>query len=305
MADIRSNLLLSICIPTNGRKEILLNTLDSIFASGVEPSLYEVVIYDSSEDNELQKLIPTAYPFQNLIYKSGKNNGYLNLIEALNMGNGEFLKLHNDYSMLCKGALADLITLIKAQLKSKPSVFFSNGNLKNTRISEYSTFDEFLHNISFYSTWSTAFGIWKTHFDEIKHIEINGMFPHTSLLLGLTGKQPYLVYNDTIFDNQEVSKKGGYNLFETFGVTFLNMLERCLKKGLISKLTFEYIKSDMMNNFLIIWYCDTKILKNSYVYDLSNIKSSIQVHYSTLSYYKMVLYAYILALRKTVSSRLK
>ena len=56
------SLYLSICIPTNGRIEILKKTLDSIYANfEVSYSEFEVVLSDNSLDNELLDLLNCTY----------------------------------------------------------------------------------------------------------------------------------------------------------------------------------------------------------------------------------------------------
>ena len=296
---------LSICIPTRDRINILKNTLDSIYNSKVDLSEYEVVIYDSSNDNELAVLLASEYKYPNLIYQKGENHGFLNLISSLKMGNGLFLKLHNDYTSFSKYGLEKMLLCIKNELPNESVVFFSNGILLKKGFEYFQTFDTFLYNISFYSSWATAFGIWKSDFNTIKDIEINPMFPHTSLLFALYNKNSYLVNDEELFINEEVSKKGGYNLFYTFAVTYIKMVAELSRHQYISKKTFIFIKADLYKRFLIIWYYNTKIKKNEYTFELSQIKESMQVHYSILLYYKMVFSAYFYAFKNLAITVLK
>lgn len=288
-----SSLLLSICIPTRGRSEILEKTINSIFSSKVNFSEFEVVIYDSSDINDQIDTLPDFCNYPNLTYKKGKNDGFLNLISALKMGKGAFLKLHNDYSEFSSNGLNMLLNIIKNNLEEKPLIFFGNDSLTKTQNTKYyNSFDNFLYNISYFSTWSTAFGIWKIDFDDLKDVNINPMFPHTSLLLNLNIKNSYIINNDRLFFNQSVNKKGGYNLFKTFTIDYLDMLKVSLNNKHISENTFKHIKHDMFKNFLIEWYCNTKILKNEYTFILSGIKQSMRVHYSYYSYYSMIFLSY-------------
>jgi abequosyltransferase len=293
-----SEVLLSICIPTRGRVELMKDTLRSIYSSDVSKFDFEVVIYDSSDNNELYKMIRNSFSHTNLIYKQGENHGFLNLIHALNMGNASFLKLHNDYSVLRVGALSKMLSQIKSSLDSMPLLFFANNVLKAPEIKKCETFDNFLYNTTFYSSWSTAFGIWKSDFDKMKNVYLDPMFPHTSLLFNMTDKKNYIINNSKFFDNREVNKKGGYNLFETFAVGYLQLLENCLQAGQITERTFKHIKADMLRNFFAVWYYKTKILKSEYTFTLSTVKPSMRVYYSNISYYKMIIFAYIEAFSK-------
>jgi len=297
--------LLSICIPTRGRVEVIRNTLNSIYKSDAKLSEYEVVIYDSSENDELSTLLRLEYNFPNLVYKKGENRGFLNIISALELGKGMLLKLQNDYSEFKNGSLIKLLEIIRNYKKTKPLLFFGNLSLKNIQVKEYKSFDEFIYELSYYSTWSTSFSIWNSDFHYCTDINVNTMFPHTSLLFEQNQKDLYVINNEELFSNQNISKKGGYNLFNTFAVVYLKMLEDIYNENLISIKTFNHIKSDLYYNFLIDWYYKTKIQKNEYTFDLLEIKKSMNVYYSSMAYTKMIVLAYMQAFKNSLSQHIK
>lgn len=280
--------LLSICIPTRGRIEILKNTLNSIFYSKVNFSDYEVVIYDSSDDDELSVLLASEYNYPNLIYKKGENRGFLNLVSALELGNGFFLKLHNDYTTFIEGGLKDVLKLIKEHQQLKPLIFFSNGSLQIKTIGEYNNFNEFMYSLSYYSSWSTGFSIWKIDFQKQSNLEYSKMFPHTSLLFEQNDNDLFIVDNRIYFSNQDIPKKGGYNLFKTFCYDYLKMVEDCFKIGKINHKTFSHIKMHMYLTFLIPWYYNTKVKNNNFTFDLAGIRQSMSRYYSFEFYFFMV-----------------
>jgi len=187
----------------------------------------------------------------------------------------------------------------------KPTMFFTDGSLGKKTIEEYNNFNDFIFALSYFSSWSTGFSIWKVDFQKNNTIAYNQMFPHTSLLFNLYDQSSYIVNDMKMFINQTVNKKGGYNLFETFAIKYLEMVEDLLINKHITKKTFEYIKHDLYRNFLIVWYCNTKILKNDYTYNLKDIKKSMQSYYSTTAYYKMILFSYLTALKVLVQKTLK
>ncbi len=284
-------IFLSICIPTRGRIQILKKTLESIFSSTINLNECEIVIYDSSDDQELEINIHKWYAFPNLVYQKGPNHGYLNLISALKLGTGSFLKLHNDYSEMTEGSLLAIINQIKSVIQSRPTIFFSNGMLKNLDTDVNLDFNDFLYKVSFFSSWSNAFGIWKTDFESLRNGDIEKMFPHCSYLFALN-KKKFVINNKPLFFNHEIAGKGGYNLFETFAGVFLGMLKKNLDNGYISEKTFRHIKYDMLRNFFVVWYCNTVILDKGFSYGLENIKKSMLVHYSNLQYNLMLTLAY-------------
>lgn len=301
-----SKIYLSICIPTNGRLEILKNTLDSIFINcEVNFSDFEVVISDNSSDNMLLELLDSYKEFPNIVYGKTTSEGFLNSINALNMGSGLFLKLHNNYTIIKNGALKQIISFIKNEEINKPVTFFTNGALKNIDVDTFDAFDTFSSQLSYWNTWSTGFAIWKEDLEKYSQKNLNKMFPHTSLLLRQNDKKNFIINNKSIFINQEVSQKGGYNLFKTFGVDYLKMMDELQKKAIISTITFNKIKSDLFNIFFVEWYFNTKIRNNNYSYDLTDIKGSVKEYYSIREYYYLIFLSYFLYIKLVTSKILK
>ncbi|MCX2582895.1 glycosyltransferase family 2 protein [Pedobacter sp. MR22-3] len=304
MLNEEVNRVLSICIPTRGRAEILMNTLTSIFESEVDQSLYEVVIYDSSNTDETELFIKSKFQQSNLIYIRGVNYGYLNLIEALKMGNGDYLKLHNDYSSFKLGSLEAIIDEIKKATLTKPVLLFSNGTL-DQKVQNFANFDSFLYTLSFYSTWSTIFGIWRSDFDLLNKRNVNSMFPHTSLLFEFINKDGYRIVNHPLFTNIEVGNKGGYNLFQVFAIVYLDMVKELLDRQYIEFRTFEKIKRDLFYKFLVHWYSETKVLRNNYTFILTDIKKSIRTYYSNFDYNFLIFLSYLRSIFSIVKKTIK
>lgn len=286
---------LSICIPTRNRVNILESTLNSIYNEDPDERDFEVVIYDTSDGEEVYDMIIDRFNKTNLVYKKGENKGYLNLIEALKLGKGDYLKLHNDYSSFVRGSLKELINVIRSCKVEKPLLIFTNGLIKGRR-NRFNSFDSFLYHVSYHSTWSSMFGVWKADWEQLKHVSYNKMFPHTSLLFEMSFKKGYRVENKYLFGNQKVENKGGYNLFDTFAIDFLNMVEELKKASKITDKTFRHIKKDMLVNFFVHWYAETRLLKNAYTFGLDGIREAMKVHYSDWEYRSMIILAYFRAL---------
>lgn len=243
---MRHEPLISICIPTKDRVEIMQETLKSIFAQDADPMLYEVCVSDNSPTDETKELIEKEFrDIPNLIYRKSDCEGFLNSIEALKLGKGKLLKLNNDYTKPIPQSLSKIITCVQKYEKEKPEISFTLGTLKGgERLSEYAVFDQFLNDISYYSTWSSAFSIWKTDFDKLlaQQIELDPMFPHTSLLFALTNKKLYVVNNFSYAENLPLKKKGGYNVVDNFVRIYMTMLSGLLRKNKISQETYKKIE---------------------------------------------------------------
>lgn len=246
--------LLSICIPTYKREYLIEKLIKSIYAQKCDYSLFEVCITDNSETDETQSLIREKFSdIENLHYKKVECEGYRNSIEALRFGNGQFLKLLNDYTMVQEGCLQKLIDNIAAQVQTKPVIFYTLRDKEKIRA--YWNFNEFMYDINYLSTWSSSFSIWKEDFDKLmgSGIACNYMYPHTSLLFAESWKQSFLVDENGYFYNDQPKKKGeikgksGYNLVDNFVRIYLGMVNHDLvNKKLITNKTYSRIESNIL-----------------------------------------------------------
>jgi glycosyltransferase involved in cell wall biosynthesis len=255
----------------------------------------EIVISDNASTDDTESvLMHYSKKYENIRYSRNKeNNGFLNILSVLNMANGEFCKVVNDYTTFNKDTLKNLISIVEENIEHKPQIFFGQGFLKYKQES-CSSFDIFLSKVSYWCTYVACFSIWKSDFDVIKDQQCNKMFPHTSLLFLLNKKNKYLINNNCQFSNLDLKSKGGYDLFEVFGVQFLNMVEAEKNKGYVSNNTFTYIKKDLFYNFFIVWYYTLEISKNvRFHFDHKDIKKSFSVHYSPHEYTLLCILGYL------------
>lgn len=283
---------LSFCIPTYNRLEILQNTLESIYAdlNGIEMDDFEVIVSDN-EPNQSAKNIIEKFHYANLIYCPTNCIGFLNSFNALKCGNGQFLKLHNNYTKLRKGTLKKIITDIKENSDKKNMIFYTDGLKQTGRIMKFDTYDSFMYELSYFSSWSTGFGIWKEDFYNVcDSIDIDTYFPQTSLLLSQYNKTRFIINDKPIFDNQDIPKKGGYNIFKVFAVDFIQLIEHAYQKNYITNRTFEKIKSDLLFDYLSVRYFKTVIMKID-KFEKDNIKNNISMNYPSTYYYYMIFFS--------------
>lgn len=283
---------LSICIPTYQRIEITRNTIASIYADleGVDLGEFEVIVSDN-DTAETTRCFEKEFPYENFHYYQTKCEGFLNSFHVLGYGEGLFLKLHNNYTQLKPGSLKYLIDEIKHYADVKPLMFFTNGLRHFKEKREFTSFDAYMYDMSYFSSWSTGFGIWKEDYDRIKgNVEINKWFPQTSMLLPFYDKKQFVLNDLVIFDDQKVPKKGGYNPYYVFGVDYVSLVKRSFEVGNISLRTFEKIKKDILCEYLSSRYFKT-VMARMDKFDHSDIKKHLSVHYSKGAYYKMLAYA--------------
>lgn len=252
------HVLLSICIPTYKRPEIIRELLISIVEQNVEHKYYEIRITDNSETDETREIIEKEFShIDNLYYKKTNCKGFYNSFEALKFGKGEFLKLHNDYSLFLPGSLTKIIQRLKKVEQEKPQIFFALGSIRGIR--ELEIFDDyasFMDCITYLETWSTSFAIWKCDFDNIleEGIVPDEMFPHTSFFHRIAGKSKFIVDNFKYVNNIEPKKKGGYNLIDNFVRIYLTMVEKeLLLNNHISLPLYRKIENGILK-FCADWY---------------------------------------------------
>ncbi len=251
---MKSRPLISICVPTYKREYIIDQLIQSILAQKCDPAQYDICITDNSDTDETADLIAQKYSkLDNLHYKKVQCEGFRNSEEALKLGDGYFLKLHNDYSMFHEGSLQKLIDDVKEYSEEKPVLFYTLRN--KDRKTEFDTFDDFMNEVNYLSTWSTSFSIWKEDFDYIMNlgIDCNYMYPHTSLLFAETWKKKFVVDDYCYFYNVQPKNKGGYkgkkgyNLIDNFVRIYLGMVGKDLvEKNAISKNTYNRIERNIL-----------------------------------------------------------
>ena len=281
--------LLSICIPTNGIVSYVLPVLDSIYSQvkGNDLEQFEVVIVDNGKGNDLEIKIK-EYQYPNLRYEKTNAEGFLNQICCFNLAVGHFLKFQNHRAKFLNGTLDYLLNIVRKNLGDKPVIYLSNGVLGiRGNMVDFNSFDEFVRTLSYWSSWSSGVTIWRDDFVLLRNVQYNMMFPHTSLLFADLGNKKYVIDDKKLLCLQDDIGKGGYNLYKTFAVDYLDILMDLYCQDRISKKTFLLVKKDLWN-FFVEFYFRLKLKKENYSFDLTGIKNNFLKYYSLSSYWGMV-----------------
>lgn len=286
--------LLSICIPTYNRVDILRNTLKSIYdnVNDIDMNDFEVVISDNSPDHSTKSVI-NDFDFPNLHYFTTKCEGFKNSFYALSYGKGEYLKLNNNYTMFKRGTLKLIIDQLKNKKVEMAQIIYTNGLCLKKNIREYDSLDNYIYDLSYFCSWSAGYGMWKKDFENVKEtVKLDRYFPQTSLLLTQNYKNSFVIDDRILFEDQHVPKKGGYNIFKVFSIDFLELIITANNKGIISFKTLGKIKRDLLYKYLSVRYFKTVIAKLDN-FEKDNIKKSITKNYSIIQYYLMIFIAYL------------
>lgn len=265
--------LISICIPTNGRAFVLSKTLECILNSNVDKSLFEVCIADNALTNETTELMNRYLKeYSNIVYKKNNSEGWLNSIEALKLGKGRLLRLLNDYSSFRPGEFDAFVKNSVKHIQDDCVLFFSHGALKGGEtLAIYSSFDEFMYSIGHYASYSTSFAIMRKDFHRImmkSDLQINPLFPHTSLLLSLDDKEKYIVDNTKYIENLAV-KKGGHDIIEHFVDVYLGLIKEKYEKGKIKYPTYRKNRLAVAG-FVAYWQILQKEQPDTYKFTFNN-----------------------------------
>lgn len=301
-----NNPIVSLCIPTNGVVEWVFPVLDSIYKQNCNTKEFEVVITDNGQNKEFKEKIKTyIQQYPNVLYYETDALPFLNEIESYKKANGQLIKFVNHRTLLLKDSLQQLINLAKDNVDTKPIMYFANGVLKKeNEIFEYSSFDEFVRNLSYWSSWSTGMAIWKEDFDNLPQdmSSFNELFPHTNVLFAEKNRGKYIIDNSVIFEEMPQGKKpkGNYDLFYAFGVEYPSIILDLYRDNNITIETFKSVINDNLD-FLAQLYRLYFVQKEYCSYDLTGINNMFGVFYTKKQVVKTVLKSYF----KSIFYRIK
>lgn len=291
-------MLLSICIPCYKRVKEVRNTLSSIYIDNSDVKLeeFEVVISDNDPDRELQKAV-SEFNYPNLKYVSTQCEGFMNSYYVLTYAKGVLLKLHNSQSIFKKGSLRTILNDIQQAYNTKDFIFYTNGMLNKNKKLKLDNYNSFMTILSYWSSWSNGFCIWKEQFEKIKGVELNKLFPHTSLFLAQSISQSFYINDKYLFDVQRIPKRGGHNKFAAFTLDYPSLIDNHCKAGKISRSTKKAIIRDLMLKML------PNLLFNKYIarnerFEIAGYRKNIKQFFPWYAYYLTFILAPFTPFRK-------
>ena len=282
-----NNPLVSLCMPTNGVIDWVFPVLESIYNQNVNNELFEVVITDNGNNAEFKESIKEYLQTHiNIVYAETQALPFLNEIESYKKASGELIKFVNHRTKLVEGTLQRMIDYVESNREIKPITYFSNGVLKMSKDKhEFSSFNEFVKNLSYWSSWSTGMTIWKEDFDRLPEdvSTFNELFPHTNVLFNERHRGKYVIDNSIIFEEMPQGKKpkGNYDLYYAFGVDYPRIIENLLKDGSITVKSYKYVL-DKNLEFIASLYWQYNIKKDYCSYDLSGLDDMFGKYYSRM-----------------------
>ena len=278
------DLLLSLCIPTNGVSEWVFPVLDSIYDGNEEGSEFEVIVTDNGNNQDFEtKMNSYCDLHSNLVYKKTNAVQFLNQIEAFKLAKGTLIKFVNHRQKVLPGAIEYLLSFVRDNKMDKPIVFFMNEAQKGKGgVDRYSSFDEYVRGLGVMSSWSGGTAMWKSDFEKMNlENSFNQLFPHTDMIFAEKNRTNYIIEHKKLFEEIEVddTKKGRYNLFNAFAIEYVSIILDLYRNGYVSKSTFIDVKRENAE-FIAQLYYKYLIRKQPCSYDLSEFDESIKFFYS-------------------------
>lgn len=267
--------LLSICIPTYNRCDVLKNCLDSIINDPEFYSGIEIIISDNNSTDNTEDLV-TQYTktFKNVKYYKNQTNlgGDKNILRSLELGNGLFLKLLNDYSVFLPGGLKFLLSCIKENIQEKPVIYVSRKLIKGKRKLYITNLDELLSIEKWGLSWIGNYGFWREDFSsfELKDRRIDTMFMQIDWLIrSFKAKKCIAYYSHPITKRDSFkNKQGDYNFFKVHTENFFIQFQELVDKGQLKSSSVEIAKKDVLYG-LMYWVIVLQIDKKHFSYSSS------------------------------------
>ncbi len=295
--------VLSLCIPTNGAVQWVLPTLESIYSQGVDPEDFEVLVVDNGENSLLEGAL-SRLDYPNLRYAKTNDKGFLNLITSLKMGRGEYHKMINHRCLMTEGSIASMIATVVRQRDSRPILYFADGKAPVEKEELFPNLDAFVRCLAVFCSWSAGVGVWHEDASLLDSIRFDEMFPNASMLFELRQESEYVINNEIYMQMQDESGKGGYDLFYTFGVGFLDLLSDLRHRGRIGIDTFLSVKGKLFD-FLCELYYREVVLPTDRTFIIQNVRQSMQIYFGNFGYRRMLLRAYAGFPSRAVLNRIK
>lgn len=247
-----SNPLLSICIPTYNRAEVLDETLNLLFSnSEFNSSEIEVIISDNCSSDNTKEIV-LKYPLAKYFYNE-ENIRDRNFAKVLSYASSDYIRLFNDTLRFKHGALTKILQIIKQHIDKKQNLFFYNkGTQKAECVKEVVSKSQFIKEVSYLTTWIGNFGCWREDFlkieDKDRCWKLQFVQVDWSYRLVENGKST-LIYFEDLTTTAELKNKGGYNVFDTF----INKYLFIIKKEKFPVTAYEIEKYRLLRHFVYPW----------------------------------------------------
>lgn len=288
--------ILSICIPTYNRAEILRDTLEQYTSCEEFDDDVEIVISDNASPDHTQDVCAEfTTKYKNVRYfRNAQNVRDENFIIVQNYAKGLYIKLMNDNIYMPNEALRNMKNEIRLYKENRIPIFFVTGPIfQRMQTHEYTckSMDEYVQQVSMYVTAISCFGAWKTDWDAITNKQ-----EYSKLLLSqvdwsyqivvhrgqckLIYLEPYWLLSKDA--NNKFSQS--YNFFQIHLANYTTIKQIYVEKGLITKQTMRRDGHVFLNHYRKkIWA--VLFGKRNDVFDYTDSMKILKKYFSTDPYF--------------------
>lgn len=296
MADNNNDIILSLCIPTNGMSEWVLPLLESIYLQLYDEDKYEVIITDNGDNSHLfDDIHEYVYNHANLIYKKTKSPLFANQIECFKLAKGIFVKFINHRFILRQNSISEIISYVENNINEKPVLYFLNNSVNIKKSDVELSFNDFMYELNYYASWSGGSSFWKNDYSTLfSKSEYDKYFPHIDTVIGFKDTRKYVINNKKYFEMQKISdiKKGKYDLYDAFSYHFINLIKGLYADGSIYKKTYKHIRKKNLI-FVMGLFFDYNILKKKCSYVINNFNFYFFKTYNLIDFIHGILYIFL------------
>lgn len=290
--------LLSICIPTYNRAEILEENLTRILALPSMDLEVQIVVSDNASTDRTQQIVQKIieqHPDKNIKYRRNPENVRdSNFLLALKAGDGIYCKLFNDYTSLTEKLLSHLKSKVAKYRdcdRSKTMLSFAfDLPGKKGRVGEIypDGINQFVVLLSNKLTWITNFGCFREQLDELDQFD-----KYRSLMMIQLAWQLHLaktrhtiivcpvagIYTIPVPNSKRPT---AYNFFTPHVENYYYLISQFTR---LTPLEAMVDKTHLLKDFVGNSAVDYLILKKECPYDLTGSWKILNKHFRWIPYY--------------------
>lgn len=321
MRTINKQPLLSICIPTWNRSNILALSLKSFTKQivGIDKNEIELYVSDNCSDDDTEKIvndfIADGLP---ITYNRNENNigAAGNFVKCMQWASGKYILLLGDDDILEPGAVKYLLDKLRGNDYGIVHIHQYENIVEECRV--YDNVEDLYKQVSYWFTFMSGTIFRKEVVEMIDYRK----YLHTHLLQmpyylqsATLGKNNLLINKEMMQAGLDCSNNGGYNFYEVFVKNYLNIWKECVEKKMLSVSCYEYLKKDIYMNFILRFNFlllvrhknvkDENDMYNRNGFKIEGAKEILKRNYGDYWYYKMSWIYYLKSYRHLIVKKLK
>ena len=283
--------VLSLCIPTYNRAELLRGCLESIVTQESFDSRTEVVVSDNcSTDNTEEICRQFAEKYENIRYfRNDRNIQDQNFALSIKRAQGQLRKLTNDTTRYRAGALRYLLEAAGTHNAERPMIFFLSSKQRNDSVIEAKTLEAFIDATGVGITWINSIALWEDDCEDLSifHNEAQTNMAQVPFLFSCFERHANaLIYEKKIMDVAVVPDKNlTYGLFHVFHDNLLRFMKQARNEQKITQGCYDRFRKKLLLDFFALWTVNQEMMKDRYRFSDESLKDLVRKAYKNEKYY--------------------